>query len=117
MECIMSTSTTVEVVRPDDPGERAETVAVAGFLAGYFGSTRTSYATDLRLFATWCHKGDLTLFSVRRAHLELFGRWMEESGRMRSTVARRLSTLASVKGAMTRNGNTAWVAPGRSLLA
>ena len=28
--------------------------------------------------------------------LEVFGRWMEESGRMRSTVARRLSTLASV---------------------
>ena len=30
-----------------------------------------------------------TLFSVRRAHLELFGQWM------RSTVARRLSTLTS----------------------
>jgi site-specific recombinase XerD len=54
-----------------------------------------NYATDLRLFADWCHQGSLTLFSVRRAHLELFGRWMEESGRMRSTVARRLSTLAS----------------------
>jgi hypothetical protein len=33
--------------------------------------------------------------AVRRAHLELFGRWMEQTGRMRSTVARRLSTLAS----------------------
>ena len=27
--------------------------------------------------------------------VELFGRWLEETGRMRSTVARRLSTLAS----------------------
>jgi site-specific recombinase XerD len=32
---------------------------------------------------------------VHRDHLELFGRWMEETGRMRSTVARRLPTLAS----------------------
>jgi site-specific recombinase XerD len=43
----------------------------------------------------WCREGNLTLFSVRRAHLELFGRWMEERGLMRSTVARRLSTLTS----------------------
>ncbi len=43
----------------------------------------------------WCDEANLDLFGVRRAHLELFGRWMEENGRMRSTVARRLSTLAS----------------------
>ncbi len=69
--------------------------AIAGFLAGYCGATRRSYATDLRIFAAWCSEANLTLFAVRRAHLELFGRWMEENGRMRSTVARRLSTLAS----------------------
>ncbi len=91
----MSTRTTVEILVADDPVEQTQTIAVAGFLAGYCGSTRTSYATDLRLFASWCHESGLTLFSVRRAHLELFGRWMEENGRMRSTVARRLSTLAS----------------------
>ena len=66
-----------------------------GFLAGYCGSTRKSYARDLSLFSAWCHQANLTLFNARRAHLELYGRWMEESGRMRSTVARRLSTLAS----------------------
>ncbi len=76
----MSTTTTVEILLADDSVERTEMMAVAGFLAGYCGSTGTSYATDLRLFATWCHEGGLTLFSVRRAHLELFGRWMEESG-------------------------------------
>ena len=91
----MSTTTTVEILVGADPVEQTETIAVAGFLAGYCGSTRTSYATDLRLFAAWCDERDLALFSVRRAHLELFGRWMEENGRMRSTVARRLSTLAS----------------------
>ena len=91
----MSTTTAVAVVRLEDRADGTEAIAVAGFLAGYCGATRKSYATDLRLFATWCHERNLTLFSARRAHLELFGRWMEESGRMRSTVARRLSTLAS----------------------
>jgi integrase/recombinase XerD len=84
-----------ELVPAENQSELAEAMAIAGFLAGYCGATRRSYATDLRLFAAWCHEGRLTLFGVRRAHLELFGRWMEETGRMRSTVARRLSTLAS----------------------
>jgi integrase/recombinase XerD len=35
------------------------------------------------------------LLEVLRAHLEIFGRTMEANGRMRSTVARRLSTLGS----------------------
>jgi hypothetical protein len=90
----MSTTTGVAVVPTDDPVQ-TEAVAIAGFLAGYCGATRPSYATDLRLFSSWCQQANLTLFSVRRAHLELFGRWMEETGRIRSTVARRLSTLAS----------------------
>jgi hypothetical protein len=94
-------STTTAVVLVDDP-LRTEAIAVAGFLAGYCGSTRRSYATDLRLFSAWCQEAQLPLFSVRRAHLELFGRWMEESGRTRSTVARRLSTLAKAPGLMVR---------------
>ncbi len=65
-------------------------------MAGYSGNTQVSYATDLRIFSSWCHGSGIGLFSVRRSHLELFGRWMEENGRMRSTVARRLSTLVSL---------------------
>ena len=68
---------------------------VAAFLAGYSGGTRTSYTTGLRIFTGWCHEHRLNLFSVKRAHLELFGRWMEQEGRMASTIARRLSTLSS----------------------
>ena len=90
----MPTTVGVALVLVDDP-MRTEAVAVAGFLAGCCGGTRRSYGTDLRLFSIWCHERHLTLLSVRRAHLELYGRWMEEIGRMRSTVARRLSTLAS----------------------
>lgn len=84
--------TTSVVVLDDASQTRA---AVAGFLAGYCGATRRSYATDLRIFAAWCADVQLELFGVRRAHLELSARWMEENGKMRSTVARRLSTLAS----------------------
>lgn len=51
----MSITTAVEVVLAEEPIERREMLAVAGFLAGYGGSTRVSYATDLRLFAAWCH--------------------------------------------------------------
>jgi hypothetical protein len=92
-EVVMSDSSVVVVV--GDPSLSGERMAVAAFLAGYVGSTRRGYATDLRLFAVWCREASVSLFTARRAHLELFGRWMEENGRMRSTVGRRLSTLAS----------------------
>jgi site-specific recombinase XerD len=64
-------------------------------LAGYTGNTRLSYTTDLRLFADWCADNRLRLLEVRRAHLEMFARTMEQQGRMRSTVARRSSTRCS----------------------
>lgn len=91
----MPPTTGTEIIRGPKPDEQATLAAVAWFLAGYCDPTRRSYATDLRLFANWCSEAGIGLFAVRRAHLELFGRWMEENGKMRSTVARRLSTLAS----------------------
>jgi integrase/recombinase XerD len=105
----MVSSTSAVLVRYDDPVELAERSAVAGFLAGYTGNTLLSYTTDLRLFATWCANNGVRLLGVKRAHLELFARHMETEGRMRSTVARRLSTLASfyrychVEGVVRRN--------------
>ncbi|HEX6299664.1 MAG TPA: site-specific integrase [Acidimicrobiia bacterium] len=33
------------------------------------------------------------MFQARRAHIELFARWLEANGRARATVARRLSTI------------------------
>lgn len=44
----MSASSTMLVLRPQ-PEMIAERMAVAGFLAGYNGSTRVGYSTDLRL--------------------------------------------------------------------
>ncbi len=90
-----STVTTVELVRLDEPLNATERGAIAGFLAGYSGNTLISYTTDLRLFAEWCITNGMRLLEVRRSHLEIFGRTMEADGRMRSTVARRLSTLGS----------------------
>jgi integrase/recombinase XerD len=83
------------LVRYEDPLDVREPGAIGGFLAGYSGNTRVSYTTDLRLFAAWCADNRLRLLEVRRAHLEMFARTMEQEGRMRSPVARRFSTLCS----------------------
>ena len=90
-----ATVQTVEVVRYDDPVIITERVAVSAFIAGYTDPTRRSYATDLRIFAGWCHDHGVNLLNVRRPHLETFARWMEQDGRMPSTIGRRLSTLSS----------------------
>ena len=71
-----------------------ERLALVGFLAGYSGPTRESYRTDLRLFTVWLTDRQVRLLEVQRTHIELYGRWLEEQGRARSTVGRRLSTLA-----------------------
>ena len=88
-------ATTAVLVRADDRIDVRERAAIAGFLAGYTGTTRVSYSTDLRLLLIWCADSRVRLFEVKRAHLGLFARQMEAEGRMRSTVARRLSTLGS----------------------
>ena len=88
-------STTSKLSTLDDPIFRRELLIVASFLAGYGTTTRTGYATDLRIFADWCREHGLNLFEVQRSHLQLFARSMEAQGLMPSTVARRLSALAS----------------------
>jgi site-specific recombinase XerD len=71
-----------------------EEVALAGFLAGYRGSTREAYALDLRQFAGWCATHERRLFDVHRLDIECFGRCLEARGRARATIARRLCTIA-----------------------
>jgi site-specific recombinase XerD len=95
-ECLMFNSDSVlvpEVVEAGFDPFRAR-VAVGGFLAGYSAKTLEAYALDLRQWSQWCLDHDIDLFEVRRAHIELFARWLEETGRARSTIARRLSTIA-----------------------
>ena len=72
----------------------AERLALAGFLAGYRGLTREAYTLDLRQFTSWCRARSLSLFAVRRADIESFARDLEARGRARTTVTRRLCTIA-----------------------
>ena len=69
-------------------------LAAAGFLARYSGSTRYSYSGDMRQFFAWCAQVNVGVFEVRRGHLELWARTMEERGLARATMSRRLSTVA-----------------------
>jgi site-specific recombinase XerD len=70
---------------------------IAGFLAGFGELTREAYELDLRQWMGWCDSHDLAILEVRRAHIELYARWLESEGKARTTVARRLSTIAGLR--------------------
>jgi site-specific recombinase XerD len=90
----MQHETSKSVVLYDHCFADGERLVLAGFLAGYRGSTRDAYTLDLRQFVSWCADQQLALFSVRRADIESYARTLEERGRARATVARRLCTVA-----------------------
>ena len=85
-------STTIVIASP--PIFDESRLAVAGFLARYSGPTRVSYSGDLRQFFAWCAQVNLGIFELRRGHLELWARSMEERGLARAAISRRLSTVA-----------------------
>ena len=89
-------TTTMTVERIDPLFSPSEQLALAGFLAGYSGLTRDAYALDLRQYVAWCSEHNLTLFAVRRADIECFGRELEARGKARATVARRLTTIVGL---------------------
>ena len=89
-----STATNTASALPELVFADGERIALAGFLAGYRALTRDAYALDLRQFVGWCERHGLKLFAARRADIELYARYLEEAGRARATVARRLCTVA-----------------------
>jgi hypothetical protein len=91
----MTDSTMLSVVT-DDVFTDAELRTLAGFLGGYSGLTRDAYALDLRQFAQWCHDRRTGLFAVTRSDIEAFARSLEELGRSRATISRRLCTVTSL---------------------
>ncbi|HKZ30283.1 MAG TPA: tyrosine-type recombinase/integrase [Acidimicrobiia bacterium] len=93
MMTITETSFVPALVSPDFDSF-AVRQAVAGFLAGYGDTTRQAYSLDLRQWLRWCDNHDLRVFDVRRAHIELFARSLEQDGKARATVGRRLSMVA-----------------------
>ena len=90
----MTTTTTTALERvTDDLFSDLELRTLAGFLGGYSGLTREAYSLDLRQFAQWCHDRRIALFAVARSDIEAFARNLEELGRARATISRRLCTI------------------------
>jgi site-specific recombinase XerD len=91
----VETPTTTSVAVPvEQLFTDAERAALVGFLAGYSGQTRVAYTLDLRQYTSWCAIHGLRLFAARRADIECYARDLEDRGRARATVARRLCTVA-----------------------
>jgi integrase/recombinase XerD len=90
---ITAPSTALPALVETGPFSEPELFALTGFLAGYSGLTYEAYALDLRQYASYCAQHRLTLFAVRRAHIEAFARHLETQGRARATIARRLCTV------------------------
>jgi integrase/recombinase XerD len=87
-------SPSIAIVRYQPALSEAEQQTFAGFLAAYRGCyTRDAYALDLRQFTAWCLQRGRHLFDVRRVDIECFARDLEDRGRARATVARRLCTV------------------------
>jgi site-specific recombinase XerD len=70
-------------------------LAVATYLTRFKGSSREHTESDIRCFLAWCAERGLDPLAARRAHLELYIRWMQEIRRFKpSTVSRRFSVAA-----------------------
>jgi integrase/recombinase XerD len=95
MTTTASPSTVIAVAEP--AFTNAERLALAGFLAGYTGLIRDTYALDLRQYASWCQQHHVRLFDARGADIECFARELEARGRARATVTRRLCTIAAFR--------------------
>lgn len=77
------------------PDRRLQT-ARAGWLAGYKPSTRASYVEASDQWFDWCQQHGIDPLRVERAHIDLWGRHLEEQRKlMPATVAQRLCTLRS----------------------
>ena len=90
----MSALTSTAVERYQPILTEIEQTTLLGYLAGYRGFTREAYALDLRQFTAWCWQHDKRLFeNVRRVDIECFARDLEDRGKARATVGRRLCTV------------------------
>jgi integrase/recombinase XerD len=84
----------------------SESLALAGFLAGYRGLTREAFTLDLRKFTVWCRARSLALFSVRRADIETFARELEARAAPGSPSPDSYSTIAGVISTPSRKSSS-----------
>lgn len=82
-------------IRPAAALSDAEMAALA-WLARYDGHTLRAYQLDLREWFSWSSSQGLDpLHGVRRPHIELYGRWLDEHRHLApGTIARRLASVA-----------------------
>src|SRR3954465_10170858 len=74
-------------------------LATIAYLARYKGDSRMHTESGLRIYLTWCAERHLEPLAVRRAHVEMYVRWLQEIRRFRpSTVSRRLSVVVGFTG-------------------
>lgn len=85
-------------------------LAIASFLAGYRGRTRDGYEYDLNVYLNWCRRPDadnpsfaLAPLEAKRGHLELYVRWLEQTGWATATCAKRYDTVRGFYRAADRD--------------
>lgn len=89
-------------------------LAAAGYLARYKGATRESYLVTLKILWSWCAAHGLdVLEGVRRPHLELFARYLEEERHNSPatvahhlTIVRGLYSFAEIDGYIEKSPAT-----------
>jgi len=59
-------------------------VATVAYLARYKGDSRMHTESDLRIYLTWCAERWLESLTVRRTHVEMYVRWLQEVRRFRA---------------------------------
>lgn len=68
-------------------------LAVAGYLARYHGSTLKDFTYDLKVYLDWCDQKGLRPLEAMRGHVELYVRWLENTGWASSTINRRVTVV------------------------
>lgn len=86
--------TNAQLVEPFSARTSAEMHAMA-FLARYrVAATRRSYEIALRQWFQFCEELGIDPLTAERKHIEIFARYLEESGRKLATVGTKLNALA-----------------------
>lgn len=77
-----------------DPVEQV----VLGYLAKLKSkSTLRAYQEDLRNYFQWCQQNGIGPLAVKRAHLDMYVRWMQSQNRWaEQTIARRIGTVCGL---------------------